>query len=54
MANTIDAYCNTCKSYTFFTYDGEDWECQRCGSLNSQSGSCDSETPYPDYRERHY
>jgi hypothetical protein len=46
MANSIDAYCTSCGKFTYFCYDGEDWECQSCGALNSQGDHCDSENVY--------
>lgn len=46
MANTIDTYCKKCRRYTYFVFDGEDWECQTCGGYNTQSDSRDPETSY--------
>ena len=46
MANTIDAYCNKCEQFTYFTFDGEDWECESCGAYNSQGNHSDSESVY--------
>lgn len=46
MSNTIDSFCKKCRRYTYFVFDGEDWECQTCGGYNTQSDSSDPETPY--------
>lgn len=46
MANTITAYCRACGKDTYFTYDGEDWECASCGSYNTQGSHSDSELVY--------
>lgn len=46
MANTIDAHCSRCGEFTYFVFDGEDWECQNCGGYNTQGDHNDSESPY--------
>ena len=36
MTNTIDAYCTECETFTWFLFDGEDWESQNCEAYNTQ------------------
>ena len=41
-------FCTACGEMTEFTYDGEQWVCQNCGSFDSQGDFNDSLPPYPD------
>lgn len=36
MEDKIAYFCTSCETNAFFRYDGEDWICQNCGSVNSR------------------
>jgi len=46
MSNTIEAHCSACDENTSFLFDGDSWECDSCGSNNTQGNHYDSENPF--------
>lgn len=53
MSNTRDAYCRSCRRFTYFINDGEDWQCQSCDSYNTDQngGNFAKSTSYSDIGE---
>lgn len=51
MANTIDAYCNSCKRFTRFVLVDDNWQCQSCNSYKTQNDNYDSQEPYTDWSD---
>jgi anaerobic ribonucleoside-triphosphate reductase len=42
LGKKIEDFCIECGETTEFSYDGEQWVCQKCGSHNSQGDFEDS------------
>lgn len=51
MEDSMEAYCTVCGKFTYFTYDGEDWTCQTCESINTNAVKGETNMMFDPYKD---
>lgn len=51
MDSNMEAYCTVCGKFTYFIYDGEDWVCQTCDSVNTNAMKGETDMMFDQYKD---